>query len=165
MFTRLRIRIEAYDPSSGSVVHGAAVRWARDTPWQSAEGEVDGPATRNLEVHVCAEGYAPRVSKVEITQPGRYLVRVGLRTWREELFERARAFASASGQSGTAHTPREVFAGGKQSRVSKAGDFVSVLELGCYGPKTPTEVEIQRADDLFADLGSTVIVGSPRGER
>ncbi len=164
-FTRLRIRIEAYDQSSGGVVNGVSVRWAKDTPWQMLDGEVDGPATRNLEVHVRAEGYAPRVSTVEITQPGRYLVRVGLRTWREEMFERARAFAREFGRSGAVHTPREVYARGNHPRVSKAGDFVSALEVGCYGPKTPTEVEIQRADDLFAALGSANIVGSPRGER
>jgi hypothetical protein len=107
-----------------------------------------------FECELSANGYAPRTLSGELQRAGEYHVRVPLRTWREELFERVRAWMRRAGAMGSPAlpTPREVLA--SRSDDARAEALVTIVEEGTYGPAAPGPDVVARADAIAEELES-----------
>ncbi len=107
-------------------------------------------AARRVEFEVGAPGYAPRKVTGEFSRPGEYVVRVQLRTWREELFERARPWLRrARPSAGAMPTLREALGdAGRDARARWPSS--STWRQGCYAPESPDATVVERAEELSA---------------
>lgn len=151
----LRVRFVVVDRATTKAVSDPMVRWGADTAWRAATGEsVAVQPARKVEFEVGASGYAPRKVTGEFARPGEYVVRVQLRSWREELFERARPWLRRAGGGATAlPTLREALA--KRAATPNAVAFVEHIEAGCYAPESPSAKEVARADELATVMDPT----------
>jgi hypothetical protein len=143
----LRVRFSVVDRASSMDVLNPSVRRAGETEWTVITNQslVVQPA-RKIEFEIGAKGYATRKVVGEFSRPGEYLVRVQLRTWREELFERARPWLRRVGGNGPMPTLREALK--TRAETPAAMEFVTLIEEGCYAPPDPSEHEVSRADEL-----------------
>jgi hypothetical protein len=151
----LRVRFVVVDRATTRAVSEPMVRWGADPAWRAATGEsVAVQPARKVEFEVGASGYAPRKVTGEFSRPGEYVVRVQLRSWREELFERARPWLRRAGGGATAlPTLREALA--KRAATPNAVAFVEHIEAGCYAPESPSAREVARADELSTVMDPT----------
>ncbi|MFO0607177.1 MAG: hypothetical protein U0324_28705 [Polyangiales bacterium] len=148
----LRVRFEAVDRATARPVEDVCARWAGGE-WVPAGEAVAVQPARRIEFEVGAPGYSPRKVTGEFARPGEYVVRVQLRTWREELFERARPWLrKASGRA--MPTLREAL--GARAATPAAVSFVEHVEQGCYAPDAPTARDVARAEELAAALDTDV---------
>ncbi len=100
-----------------------------------------------LTVRVEAAGYAPRRVPVQLGASGRYVLRVALRTWREEVFEVLRPLLRRRAAGGVLPTPREALRGHDAAHVVT---LVQEVERHCYGPVAPAAVEVDQVLALQA---------------
>jgi hypothetical protein len=150
----LRVRFAAVDRATGRPVADVCVRWSGNPEWTPVGEPLAMQPARQIAFEVGATGYSPRRVTGEFVRPGEYVVHVQLRTWREELFERARPWLRrAPGASGLP-TLREALAA--RAATPAASDFVDHIERGCYAPDPPTAREIHRADELAGALDTEV---------
>lgn len=148
----VRVKLEVFDHASGQRIAGGFVRASREDPWVAIDpAGVVLSGGRKMALEVGAEGFSPRAVEATLPGPGEYAVRVTLKTWREELFERARAWLRRTPRGVGVQTPREALASSpEKSRQAEA--LVELVEQGCYGPEAPGQREVARADELIASL-------------
>jgi hypothetical protein len=154
----LRVRFVVSDRATGAKVNEPMVRWGGVETWvPTHEGPHTVQPARKVEFEVGASGYCPRKVVGEFSRPGEYLVRVQLRTWREELFERARPWLKrVSTNGGALVTLREALK--TRAPTPEAVAFVTLVEEGCYAPSQPGVREVEQAEamapvtDLQPDL-------------
>lgn len=144
----LRVRFVVVDRATTRPVTEPMVRWGGDAEWKTVTGEsVAVQAARRVEFELGASGYAPRKVTGEFSRPGEYVVRVQLRTWREELFERARPWLRRAGAgAGALPTLREALK--TRPATPRALAFVELVEEGCYAPENPDAKAVERAEEL-----------------
>jgi len=149
----LRVRFVAVDRATSKPVTGVCARWG-GAEWAAVEESVAVQPARKIEFEVGAPGYSPRKVTGEFSRPGEYVVRVQLRTWREELFERARPWLRRAAVGGAMPTLREAL--GARAATPAAVAFVEHVEQGCYAPEAPDARHIARADALSAAIDTDV---------
>ncbi|MDO9018830.1 MAG: hypothetical protein Q8S73_22545 [Deltaproteobacteria bacterium] len=141
----IEVVVEAYDRSTGAALPGA-----RYAPGGADERPVSAPTSlaraRSTTLVVSADGYEPRRVEVGRLGSGRHAVRVGMLSWREALFDRARPALSAAADGAVMPTPREAV--GATLLAGQEAPWVALLERGAYGPEAPdaqTVVAVERA--------------------
>lgn len=144
----LRVRFVVLDRATTRPVGEAMVRFGGDAEWRPVTSEsVAVQGARRVEFELGASGYAPRKVAGEFSRPGEYVVRVQLRSWREELFERARPWLRRAGPSaGALPTLREALK--TRPATPRAVAFVELVEAGCYAPESPDAKVVERAEEL-----------------
>jgi hypothetical protein len=150
----LRVRFVVVDRATTKAIAEPAVRWGADTEWKPVTAEsVPVQAARKVEFELGASGYAPRRVTGEFSRPGEYVVKVQLRSWREELFERARPWLRRAGTStGALPTLREALK--TRAATPRALAFVELVEAGCYAPENPDAKSVERAEELSSVVES-----------
>lgn len=144
----LRVRFVVVDRATANPVAEPMVRTKADPAWRAAGDEpMTVQPARRVEFELGASGYAPRTVTGEFSRPGEYVVRVQLRTWREELFERARPWLRRSAKQGALPTLREALEQ-RAAKTPEALAFVGIIEEGCYAPEAPGVREVERAQEL-----------------
>jgi hypothetical protein len=159
---KTRVQIVPVDRSTAATLADGEVEWIEPALGRrSAEDAVEIAGRSMFRVRVFASGYAPRDFAGEAPRGGAYALRVPLRTWREELFDRARQWMRHIGAAGipAAPTPREALRS-RQSRPDADVAFVEWIERGTYGPENPDASVIRHADELLDRTGTV-----PRRER
>jgi hypothetical protein len=156
----VRVRLVVIDRASQAVVRGATAMWKIPAVGAREAGEVVEVPGARFAVEIAADGYAPRALTGDLPRGGEYALRVPLRTWREELFERLRRWLrrAAPLESTTLPTPREALAA--RAVAHGAEEFVAFVEEGAYGPVPPDAEAIRRAEAL-----ASAIDAERRGER
>ncbi len=149
----LRVRFVAIDRATSKPVEGVCARWGGGE-WVAVTESVAVQPARRIEFEVGAAGYSPRKVTGEFSRPGEYVVRVQLRTWREELFERARPWLRRAASGESMPTLREAL--GARAATPAAVTFVAHVEQGCYAPEAPDARHIARADELAAAIDTAV---------
>jgi hypothetical protein len=152
---RVRIVLHPEDRATHATISDATVVWRSPALGAKAANEVvETHAGTRFDCEVSAEGYAPRTLAGDLARAGEYHVRVPLRTWREELFERVRAWMRRAGAMGSPAlpTPREVLA--NRTDDARAEALVTIVEEGAYGPDAPGPEVIARADAIAEELES-----------
>ncbi len=151
--SRVRIDLLVEDRATLLSVPGARAVWTVPPLGEKPANEsVTVPGSARFECVVRADGYAPRTVASDLPRGGDYQVRVPLRTWREELFERARAWMRRAGAMGAPSlpTPREVL--NQRSADPRAEELVGLIEDGTYGPAPPDAETVASADALTREL-------------
>ena len=152
---RVKIVVLAEDRATKARIEGAVVLWRTPALGELPVADtVETTSGTRFDCEVRAPGYAPRTLAGEIDRGGEYHVRVPLRSWREELFERARTWMRRAGAMGSPAlpTPREVLA--NRADDPDAAALVQAIEEGSYGPEAPDAEAVARADSLADDLES-----------
>jgi hypothetical protein len=153
--TVARIRLQVVDAVTLEPLDPASVNW--NSPGRGvllSDQEVDAPAGARFSAEVTVQGYAPRTISAELPGGGMYTVRVGVRTWREELFDRIRRWMRRSGGASgrMLPTPREWAESRRSGVPGSARELIEHVELGVYGPVPPDAEAIRHADDLAQKL-------------
>lgn len=151
----VRIKLVVVDRSTGNEVPDALARWKEpEEGCRPAREAVEVSGQGHYSVEISADGYAPRMFAGPLPRRGEVVLRVALRGWREELFDRLRRWMHQVGTIGAPvlPTPREALA----LRASKPTEetFVLFVEGGVYGPKPPDAVMVQQADALATAAAS-----------
>jgi len=150
----LRVRFVAVDRATSKPVADVCARWGGAAEWVTVEESVAVQPARKIEFEVGAPGYSPRKVTGEFSRPGEYVVRVQLRTWREEIFERARPWLRRAAAGGAMPTLREALSA--RAATPAAVAFVEHVEQGCYAPEAPDARHLARAEELSAAIDTAV---------
>lgn len=145
----LEVVFRVSDRSTGAAVRGAEVQREGAATWSPVpDGAMAQEPARRIEFVVRAPGFAPRAVAGDFARPGRYVVQVMLRNWREALFDRVRPVLRPT-QAAVHPTPREALRG----RATPAAEALLVLvEAGCYGAAAPDDDALREADRLVSAL-------------
>ncbi len=148
-FAGVSLRVEAIDRTTGGAVPAARCGLEGDDP---VLGPVADPLPglslgQRVVVRVEAPGYAPRSVPAALLRPGNYVLRVALRSWREELFELLRPLLRRRGVGPVLPTPREAL---RHDDPAGLREVVEAVERGCYGPAHPVASEVARVAALHA---------------
>ncbi len=144
------IRTEAFDLATGTVLVPFTVEWRIAGGEFRPGDEVRLEPSARFEVRVAAAGHAPRTLAATAGRASTYVLRIGLKSWREELFDRLRSWMAGRGAAGAAviPTPTEALADAEPSPPARA--LVAFVESGVYGRDDPGEPDVTHADSLLA---------------
>jgi hypothetical protein len=143
----LALRVIVTDRTTGAPLPEARCGVEGEGPLQPGETLGGVRPGHALTVRVEAAGYAPRRVPVQLGASGRYVLRVALRTWREEVFEVLRPLLRRRAAGGVLPTPREALRGHDAAHVVT---LVQEVERHCYGPVAPAAVEVDQVLALQA---------------
>lgn len=150
---RVAVELAVEDRATARLVDTARAIWTVPPLGEhSASEKIEIDDGTHFECVVRADGYAPRTVSSDLPRGGDYLVRVSLRTWREELFERARVWMRRAGVAGAPSlpTPREVL--DRRSVDPRAAELVGLIEEGTYGEVPPDAGTVASADAMSKEL-------------
>jgi len=139
----VEVVIEASDRSTGAALPGAryAPEGADERPAATPTSVARG---RSMTLVVSAEGYEPRRVELGRLGAGRHAVRVGMLSWREALFDRARPALTAAADGAVMPTPREAV--GATLVAGQTAPWVALVEHGAYGPEAPNAQSVHAVE-------------------